>query len=212
LAGCPALASWSPATLAAKAGEATVRVMAGRAGDPNPHARQETNWVELPFAAWLAEIQGEASDDRYMVAANRNLDRPDLAPLLADLAQAPRFVAPDPPAASCALWLGPAGTRTGLHRDPHPVLLAQAFGRKRFWLLQPRDQDLLAIEDGYYAPMDLSQGGPPGAEVLVAELGPGEALYIPWDWWHQARALEAGASITFAKFLEPEAAGVQGPA
>ncbi len=211
LAAWPALGTWSPAYFRARVGEARVRVMTGRDADPRYHQNQETNWVEMAMAAYADRVEAVGvSNDFYMVASNRNLARPELAPLMADLAPMPAVVEPTLTADRCQMWFGPAGTRTPLHRDTHPVLLCQVLGRKVFHLVQPREMALVLHEEGYYAPLDLEAPDLAcfpdfaDAEVLTVELGPGDALYIPWNWWHQARALDVSISVTLDQFRRPE--------
>jgi ribosomal protein L16 Arg81 hydroxylase len=35
------------------------------------------------------------------------------------------------------------------------------------------------------------------AEMFVAELGPGDVIYIPRGWWHHVRTLELSISVNF---------------
>jgi hypothetical protein len=79
-------------------------------------------------------------------------------------------------------------------------------GRRRFTLFPP-DQ----LSNLYAGPFDFTLSGPPVSMVdlrnpdldryprfaqaleqaQVAELGPGDALYIPYFWWHHVESLES---------------------
>jgi hypothetical protein len=111
-----------------------------------------------------------------------------------------------------SLWLGNR-TRTAAHWDLPQNLACVVAGRRRFTLF-PTDQ----IANLYVGPLDFTLAGQPislvdvdapdlkqhprFAEALeaarTAELGPGDALYIPSLWWHAVASLdELGAMINF---------------
>ena len=43
------------------------------------------------------------------------------------------------------------------------------------------------------------------AEARICEviLSPGEILFVPLAWWHQARSLDFSVTITYTNFLSP---------
>ncbi len=102
------------------------------------------------------------------------------------------------------LWIGHASI-VACHYDTKDNVAVVAAGRRRFTLYPPD-----AIADLYVGPIDhtlsgqpvsFAAGSPHGdpryplferarARALVAELGPGDALYIPKLWWHQVEALD----------------------
>ena len=91
-------------------------------------------------------------------------------------------------------------TRSSLHFDPYQNLLCVVAGSKRVWLAPPSitphlDPQPVTAESANHSPADLSHPDPhrfPGLSEALAgrlqvfELGPGDALYIPEGWWHQA--------------------------
>ncbi len=103
-----------------------------------------------------------------------------------------------------SLWLGNR-TRIATHHDLPDNLACVAVGRRRFTLFPPSQ-----IGNLYIGPLDLTPAGqaislvdfsapdlarfPRAAAALahaqIAELGPGDALYIPSLWWHQVEPLE----------------------
>jgi hypothetical protein len=103
-------------------------------------------------------------------------------------------------------WIGPAGTRTGIHCDHADNLLAQIAGRKRFRLARPGERDRLYPSRKYDFFSDLSSvdarnwdptrhpgfGSVDWAEV---ELQPGDLLFNPSGWWHEVDALEPSISV-----------------
>ena len=111
-----------------------------------------------------------------------------------------------------SLWLGNR-TRTAAHWDLPQNLACVIAGRRRFTLF-PTDQ----ISNLYVGPLDFTLAGQPTSLVdiedpdfeqhprfrdalhaaEVAELGPGDALYMPSLWWHAVAGLdEFGAMVNF---------------
>jgi hypothetical protein len=107
------------------------------------------------------------------------------------------------------LWFGPPGYTTGLHTDEIAVnLLAHLHGRKTVTLYGPEQTDLLypetreSVDDGNYSAVDVfnpdRQQHPRffEAQPMVAELVPGDLLYIPRGWWHWVRGHDATISVS----------------
>lgn len=100
------------------------------------------------------------------------------------------------------VWVGNA-THVSTHFDTSPNLACVVAGRRRF-LVFPPDR----IADLYIGPLDVTMAGQPASLVdpdapdlarfprfaaalthaQVAELGPGDAIFIPPLWWHDVRA------------------------
>jgi len=118
----------------------------------------------------------------------------------------PGFAADNPmpllPGTEARLWLGHAST-VSYHYDTADNLACVAAGRRRFTLYAP---DL--IDSLYVGPIDNTMAGQPVSlaasaprddarypkfaavrdQAMVAELQPGDALYLPKLWWHQVEA------------------------
>ncbi|HEX8571708.1 MAG TPA: cupin-like domain-containing protein [Allosphingosinicella sp.] len=111
-----------------------------------------------------------------------------------------------------SLWLGNR-TRTAAHWDLPQNLACVVAGRRRFTLF-PTDQ----VRNLYVGPLDFTLAGQPTSLVDLeapdferhprfrealeaaesAELGPGDALYLPSLWWHGVASLdEIGAMVNF---------------
>jgi hypothetical protein len=108
---------------------------------------------------------------------------------------------PDPLA---SIWIGNR-TRIPAHQDLPDNLACVVSGRRRVTLFPPQQ-----LSNLYIGPLDFTPAGqaislvdidapdfarfPRYAEALahaqVAELGPGDAVFIPSMWWHHVRALE----------------------
>jgi hypothetical protein len=103
------------------------------------------------------------------------------------------------------LWLGNAIT-TPTHLDEWNNVGCVVSGRRRFTLFPPEQ-----VANLYIGPLDFAPTGAPMSLVqlhapdfarfprfraaleaaLTAELGPGDALYIPPLWWHHVESLES---------------------
>ena len=111
-----------------------------------------------------------------------------------------------------SLWLGNR-TRTAVHWDLPQNLACVIAGRRRFTLF-PTDQ----VANLYVGPLDFTLAGQPSSLVdieapdldrfprfaqaleaaQVAELGPGDVLYMPSLWWHGVASLDdVGAMVNF---------------
>lgn len=111
-----------------------------------------------------------------------------------------------------SLWVGNR-THTATHWDQSQNLACVMAGRRRFTLFPPEQ-----LKNLYVGPLEFTPAGQPislvdidtpdlatypgFAEALEtaqrAELGPGDALYIPALWWHDVLSLEDfGALINF---------------
>lgn len=139
------------------------------------------------------------------------------------------LLAPNPARSSVNLWLGPAGAVAHAHYDGYHNAFVQLQGRKRFLLLPPsawQDLGLYPFVHPHHAQAaaNLSQIWPelvtvegvpaPAAPdtadqlrrrlqplLLVADVEPGDVLYLPPLWFHHVIAVSAqteGARTTFA--------------
>jgi hypothetical protein len=102
------------------------------------------------------------------------------------------------------IWMGNRLT-VQTHFDLNENIACVVAGRRRFTLFPPSQTPNL-----YPGPFELTLAGPPVsmvqletpdfdrfprfrealAHAVVAELDPGDAIYIPYFWWHHVRALE----------------------
>ena len=109
----------------------------------------------------------------------------------------------DPPALPRA-WLGNA-VRVAAHYDVKENIGVVVAGRRRFTLFPPEQ-----VANLYPGPFELTPAGTPvslvdpaapdldrfprfaaaQAQARTAELAPGDAIYIPYHWWHAVDSLE----------------------
>jgi hypothetical protein len=102
------------------------------------------------------------------------------------------------------IWIGNA-VKVQTHYDLSRNLACVAAGKRRFTLFPPEQ-----LANLYIGPVDFTPGGTPVSMVpldepdfdrfprfrqaldaaQVAELEPGDALYLPYAWWHHVESLE----------------------
>jgi len=102
------------------------------------------------------------------------------------------------------VWIGNA-VKVNTHFDLAYNIACVAGGRRRFTLFPPEQ-----LANLYIAPLDFTPSGAPVSVVPLtnadharfprhaealrhawhAELGPGDALFIPFGWWHHVESLE----------------------
>jgi hypothetical protein len=200
IAAWPALTRWTPDYLASVLGDRRVRATldlpeegAPYAGYTDEHAREMT---VVQFVAWLRapERTRACYVDQLPLQRTSEIDEDvDWSCLVPREAGTPQH----------NLWLGSAGTRSGLHYDSQDNFLVQISGRKRASLVSPADSMRTYpfrwnIHKSQIDPEHPDLGAFPrfaDATVWEAELGPGDALFIPGTWWHHLHSLETSISI-----------------
>lgn len=193
----PAIARWSLDHFEHVYGDAPIAIAEGRTSLPahERNAGRDPRTIAMRELVTRIRAAGE-TDDFYAIAQDRNLTRPELAPLLHDVDLSRGFLDPKRLASAVALWLGPAGTITPLHHDTSSILFVQVWGRKRVTLIAPSELALLRNARAMYAQVEPHEL-PSEVRVHELELGPGETLFLPVGWWHQVRALTPSISLAF---------------
>jgi Cupin-like domain len=205
-----AVRRWSPAYFKERLGDVEVQMTSGREGDPDydMHTAQHSRPTRMGEFVDRVAAAGE-TNDFYLVANNRNLDRGPLQVLFDDVTLPAGILDPSRLAGCAALWFGPGGTVTPLHHDTSNILFAQIYGRKRVTLIAPTEISLLDGIRGVYAGVDCERPDlekyPSFAGVArkQADLGPGDMLFLPVGWWHHVRALDVSISLAFTNFVRP---------
>jgi hypothetical protein len=193
-----AVQHWSLRELGRRFGGVAVEVNVERT-QASRSADVERRGRKLPLADFIERVQAEPGNDLYIVSRNGLLMHPELAPLWDDLAPLPEILEPPRRPRGASLWVGPAGTVTPPHFDPHNVLLVQVQGRKRV-RLAPRIRAALHHElDGYYLRRSLDETFEAQA-IATVMLEPGHALFVPVGWLHEVTALEPSITLSLLCF------------
>jgi hypothetical protein len=166
---------------------------------PDGHA---LNFVRArtSLRVFLAMLQEQATSDRPFTIAAQGVVAEQVLPAFGSSHPMPCV----PASATPRLWIGNAA-KVATHNDAYDNLAVVVAGRRRFTLFPPEQ-----IANLYLGPLHFTPGGavvsmvhvtapdldryPRFAAAIeaaeVAELEPGDALFIPYHWYHHVEALE----------------------
>lgn len=211
MSGWRAVGRWGPDDFAARFGDVEVDVCVGRDGSKRPDKDYARHVTRMPLGRF-AELVARAprTNDLYLIANNRAMERPELQRLLHDVEFPEHLVDARRLEGAVTLWFGPAGTRTPAHHDVCNILFCQVTGRKRVRLVPPDVSALLDDATGFYA-AEGAFDALDAALVCEVELAPGEALFLPVGWWHDVEALDVSVTLSFTRFHAPNAFGWYAP-
>ena len=153
-----------------------------------------------PFFAIVESIAGLTAEERPPAVYIGSVPSADVLPGLDHvhaMSMLPSDIAP-------RVWIGNRST-VSTHFDESENLAVVVAGRRRFTLFPPEQ-----VGNLYVGPLDATMAGQPASLVavrdpdlsafprfaaaaqasLVAELEPGDAIYIPTLWWHNVDALD----------------------
>ena len=112
------------------------------------------------------------------------------------------------------LWIGAFGQKSTIHNDNYDNLNAQVVGQKKFLLFSPDQHPLLypkKLTDFCWAsPVDRDnpdfENYPLSRELEGFEctLEPGDILYIPIFWWHQAISESLAINVNMWVYADGE--------
>jgi hypothetical protein len=205
----PALQHWTPAALAQRHGDEMVEVMAARQADPAYEINHHSHRQHVMLRDFVSWCTGNHSNDAYLVANNRLLDRPGMRSLLTDLDPMPDVLDADRLAGNAFLWLGPSGTVTPLHHDVDNVLFVQVYGEKTITLASPMQSHRMYNSTSVYSDVDAKVPDLArhplfaGVNLMRITVRPGDVLFIPVGWWHQVESTSVSVSVSFVNFIYP---------
>lgn len=152
-----------------------------------------------PLSAGIQALLAHLEDPRPPAIYMDSAPLPDCLPTFAEAHRLELLS----PAITPRIWIGNA-VRVQTHYDFSSNIACVVAGRRRFTLFPPEQ-----LPNLYVAPMDNTLAGVPCSmvrleapdfdryprfrlaleHVQVAELGPGDALFIPYAWWHHVESL-----------------------
>lgn len=173
-------------------------------------------WTQklMPFESFLDSMAGPSiitseeprSSARVYLAQHRLLEQ---IPILQQDIIIPEYCHFTGELNSVNAWIGPAGTVTPCHTDPHDNILVQVVGQKYVRLFAPSCSEAMYPDEvgmtTNTSTIDFDDETTDWAKYPKSKsihyneciLMPGDALFIPKGWWHFVKSLTASASISF---------------
>lgn len=156
--------------------------------------------VTIPLENFLQQLLTEADCDRPTALAAQGLVIPKCLPRFA----ADHRLSLLPPTIVPRMWIGNA-VKVATHSDELENVACVVAGRRRFTVFPPEQ-----VGNLYMGPFELTPAGTPISMVHVtkpdfdrypkfaialeaasyAELEPGDAIYIPYQWYHHVESLD----------------------
>jgi [protein]-arginine 3-hydroxylase / protease len=211
LSAWPALSRWTPEYLAGLHGEARVTLRVSDLDSPQIYDGDPLACLmrrEARFGDYLVEARSAAGKRRaYLQYCDIENELPLFAKDVRKPIYCPRFFVSRP-----FLWMCGDGTVNPLHYDYNHVLMAQIIGHKRYVLFSPRDSSKISTRFDRIVwrttPVDVEAPDRTlfphydEADAYECELAPGELLFIPYRFWHYARAHAFNVSVS--SWWEPD--------
>ncbi len=196
----PASSRWTLPALHERFADVKVQLMRAPGGRVDYAGQGGTTYDASTFGRYIEALTAGAADPGYLVTMWEELPEPLRADVRwPEVCGSARW-------SQSTLWFGPEGIVSPMHFDVPDNLYVVVRGRKRFTLVPPRDSwnvrpHALLSGQAQYARADPERPEAEpryaGAHPWVAELGCGDALYIPRFWWHHARGLELTLAVNF---------------
>ncbi|QZH75680.1 MAG: cupin-like domain-containing protein [Erythrobacter sp.] len=159
---------------------------------------------EVTLGAFLDELLGVSGQSDPPAMAVQSEIIPEVLPRLAQENRLDWL-----PQVAPRMWIGNR-IRVAPHYDLMENVACCVAGRRRFTLFPPEE-----VANLYPGPFELTPAGTPvsmvdmtapdlatyprfseaWAQAQVAELAPGDALYIPYGWWHGVQSLEPVSAL-----------------
>jgi hypothetical protein len=106
------------------------------------------------------------------------------------------------------LWIVPAQTSSPTHQDLYENLYGVVCGVKRFYLYPPRPRAVMYPYSPLSRAPNIARVNPErpdyvrfpcfrDARPVVADVGPGDMLFLPSLWWHYTSTLETSIAVNF---------------
>ncbi|KAL5265613.1 hypothetical protein ACHWQZ_G006360 [Mnemiopsis leidyi] len=193
----PAMKKWSPLYLFRHFGERTIPVEIGSSYTSDLWSQKLVKLKEFITTYILSQSDEVAYLAQYELFNHITKLKDDIIPL--------DYLAISDSEVVTNCWFGPVGTVSPLHHDHYENLFCQVYGYKRFVMfsrhdnMHPHQHHLLentsqvdiespSVNDDFPDYKDKT--------AWVADLGPGDVLYVPLHWWHHVRSLSVSLSVS----------------
>ena len=193
----PAMKKWSPLYLIRHFGERTIPIEIGSSYTSDLWSQKLLKLKDFISSHILSQADEVAYLAQYELFNHITKLKDDIIPL--------DYLAISDNEIVTNCWFGPTGTVSPLHHDHYENLFCQVYGYKRFIMfsrhdnMHPHQHHLLenTSQIDIESP-DVSDKFPDYKDktAWVADLGPGDVLYVPLHWWHHVRSLSVSFSVS----------------
>jgi hypothetical protein len=197
----PAMQLWSREYFRGRFGDREVPVLRAKSGALYD-LEAGVHYEKIRVADYVDLLEAGTPIDRYMAFRVHEV----MPELFDDIVRPP--YCRDAGWLSSKVWFAGPDTKSPLHRDLPENLYAQIVGRKKFFLLDRRFTRMVHRHSFLSrvpncSPVDVEAPDLTrfprfrGAPLMVAEIEPGDLLYIPSLWWHQAHSVDTSVSVNY---------------
>ena len=143
----------------------------------------------------------EESNNLYITANNRLIEKiPELYKAIGEL---PDFMKRPPNEGAGYLWLGAKGSYTTMHQDLMGLVNVQIVGNKKWQIVSILDTPRVYNHITIFSQLNKKEIDfnifPLMRDVKIIEVtvNEGDAIFMPFCWWHTVEALDKSISLSF---------------
>jgi ribosomal protein L16 Arg81 hydroxylase len=143
----------------------------------------------------------EESNNLYITANNRLIEKlPELYKAIGPL---PDFIKRPPNDGAGYLWVGAKGSYTTMHQDLMGLINVQIIGRKKWQIVSILDTPRVYNQTTIFSQLNTKEIDfnrfPLMQDVKIIEVfvNEGDAIFMPFCWWHTVEALDKSISLSF---------------
>lgn len=209
-----AYSNWTPEGFNEIFGDLTVPLRASD-NEIDVFFGEDREQKNLRFSKYINLILNcDSVDKRPPYFGNILLNSPEIRPIVEPIIQDfdfPNYFT-DSSRNDFHLWIGAAEQKSTIHNDNYQNLNAQIYGEKAFLLFSPEQHQFLypvkIDQELWSSPIDPQNPDLVNYPLfdhtfcIKAILQPGEILFIPIFWWHQARAITTTINLNMWAFTQ----------
>jgi ribosomal protein L16 Arg81 hydroxylase len=148
----------------------------------------------------------ESSNNMYITANNRLIEK--LPELYKAIGLLPDYII-RPPEANSFLWMGTKGSFTTMHQDLMGLINVQIVGNKKWQIVSSLDTPRVYNNVTIFSELNTKEidfNKHPlmkDVKIIEVQVNEGDAIFIPFCWWHTVEALDKSISLSFTGFDFP---------
>jgi len=143
----------------------------------------------------------EESNNLYITANNRLIEK--LPKLYEAIGELPDFMKRPPNEGAGYLWMGAKGAYTTMHQDLMGLINVQILGSKKWQIVSILDTPRVYNHVTIFSELNTKKidfdKHPLMRDVKIIEVtvNEGDAIFMPFCWWHTVEALDKSISLSF---------------